>query len=593
MYSFSQVLDHSIEIIVDGDYVTTKKSITVQINNSSQKWLGEIEIPFQESYEPQIHEAVIINRQGEIVRKLKKKEITTQSIRSSISFYEDNYQKKFNLYWNEYPYKIKYSYSISEDNFIQLAWWYPLIAYNTPHFNCSLTLNVPGGFSFFSYISPQFDESNSKTEEGRTIYQWSLTNGFFHEPQHHSPHWRQLYPNILLMPKEFNYAKKGSAESWETYGNWIYRLNENKDQLTFEEGQVVDQLTKGVVDQMEKVKILYNHLQSNTHYVNVSIEEGGLEPYPASYVSYNGYGDCKALTIYMKALLKHIGIPSYYCLVNAGINAPDVFTDYPSAQFNHVILAVPIGKDTVWLENTNQSIPFNYLGTFTQGRKALWVSENNSQLIATPKMTEEDLKEYGKFDFVLSDSGTSVTIRHLLGGEKFETYLSLSQIDNEEELIDFVRESIDIKDLEIIEYETLSTVENKVEINLKAKCYNQSRSVGNYKIISHPKVELPEINPVEKRHHPFKIPVVINRQIDTNISIHDSSSNSIEFPTNTSLSSQFGEYEILYETDSRKIEIKERLHIYSQNYTKTEYLKFCEFINKVSSVQNKSSILLK
>ena len=52
----------------------------------------------------------------------------------------------------------------------------------------------------------------------------------------------------------------------------------------------------------------------------------------------------------MRSLLQVIGVESYYTLVMAGENAPSIINNFPSPQFNHAILCVPVDKDTIWLE---------------------------------------------------------------------------------------------------------------------------------------------------------------------------------------------------------------------------------------------------
>ena len=87
----------------------------------------------------------------------------------------------------------------------------------------------------------------------------------------------------------------------------------------------------------------------------------------------------------MYSLLKAAGIRSYYALVKAGDNDHFLIEDFPCNQFNHVILCVPLQKDTVWLECTNQTMPTGYLSEFTGNRKALLVDETGGILVSTPK----------------------------------------------------------------------------------------------------------------------------------------------------------------------------------------------------------------
>jgi hypothetical protein len=59
--------------------------------------------------------------------------------------------------------------------------------------------------------------------------------------------------------------------------------------------------------------------------------------------------------------------------------------DFPENGFNHVILCVPDQKDSVWLECTSSSNEFNELGTFTENRYALLITDEGGALVPTPK----------------------------------------------------------------------------------------------------------------------------------------------------------------------------------------------------------------
>src|SRR5690606_29575405 len=117
-------------------------------------------------------------------------------------------------------------------------------------------------------------------------------------------------------------------------------------------------------------------------------------------------------TNYMYSILKEVGITSYYSLIRAGENAKYITEDFPSQQFNHVILSVPIHEDTIWLECTSQTMPAGYLGDFTTDRPALIVDEKGGKMVRTPKYAMDQNLQIRNIKAVLGENGTLSTNIH-------------------------------------------------------------------------------------------------------------------------------------------------------------------------------------
>ena len=66
-------------------------------------------------------------------------------------------------------------------------------------------------------------------------------------------------------------------ENWDDFGKWYYNnLIKDKIDLSESEKQAIVQLVDGIDDPAEKVRILYEYMQTKTRYVNISIGlEGG------------------------------------------------------------------------------------------------------------------------------------------------------------------------------------------------------------------------------------------------------------------------------------------------------------------------------
>ena len=121
----------------------------------------------------------------------------------------------------------------------------------------------------------------------------------------------------------------------------------------------------------------------------------------------------------MKSALATVGIESYYTLIYGDSKPIKIDQRIPSQQFNHVILCVPLEQDTVWLENTSSSSPFNYLGVFTQNRKGLLVNGDKSELVNTPALTQEQCLIESKFGFSLDTDNTLIISKSVNGMNDF------------------------------------------------------------------------------------------------------------------------------------------------------------------------------
>lgn len=104
----------------------------------------------------------------------------------------------------------------------------------------------------------------------------------------------------------------------------------------------------GCKNNKEKLNRLYSYLQQNMRYVSIQLGIGGWKPMNVQQVHDFKYGDCKALSNYMKHVLNVAGIPSKYVIINAGVAENLDDTTLVRNSFNHAILAAFPDNDTVF-----------------------------------------------------------------------------------------------------------------------------------------------------------------------------------------------------------------------------------------------------
>lgn len=256
------------------------------------------------------------------------------------------------------------------------------------------------------YKNRKTDVQPVVSENGGVItWQWKVEQVKALQYEKGSP--RGNLPAVLITPTYFemdDYA--GDFMSWQRFGEWYWKLSEGAANLTPEKAAFFRDMVKDIPDTEGKIKKLYHFLQNNYRYVSIQLGIGGFKPFDAMYVEKNKFGDCKALSNFMQTILGAVGIKSHQALINAGSNENPVDPDFANNPFNHVILCVP-GKDSIWLECTSRDAPFGQLGSFTENRYALLITENGGKLVPTPRSRAADNLLTGKSHVALQPDGSA------------------------------------------------------------------------------------------------------------------------------------------------------------------------------------------
>ncbi|CAN5546983.1 hypothetical protein BH23BAC1_BH23BAC1_11600 [soil metagenome] len=351
----------------------------------------------------------VYDEKGKLVQKIKSSDIEDVSSISNISIFEDDRLKIFKSKIYYYPYTIEYEYEIITRGLLTYSPWYPIFSTETSLVKASFQVTTPKDFRIRYLERNDVAKPNiSGDAQANNIYFWKVDNLAVIKLEEKGPDPFELLPQVMIGPYEFEMeGYKGNFSSWQSMGEWINQLNAGRDALSENTIKIVKDLVKDEPDELSKARKIYDHLQNNTRYVSIQLGIGGLQPFEASKVEKNGYGDCKALTNYTKSLLKVVGIESYYTLINAGPNASAVVTDFSSLQFNHAFLCLPLKQDTFWLECTDQQVPFGYLGYFTNDRHVLVVNEQGGKLVKTPAASPYHNLQSSKITVHLQSNGNA------------------------------------------------------------------------------------------------------------------------------------------------------------------------------------------
>ena len=444
--------------------IKSEKSATVSVTEvrTILNKNGEENSYFRETYNPMYKissvKGKVYDESGKQIRSFGYDDVIDRSYISGSSMYEDTRVKFIDAKCMAFPFTVEYTYQID----LKQTLFFPTWSHaddNVSYENSLFVVKVPLGYDL-RYKEYNLEKGVVKTNrDGEDVYTWTLSNlkARINEPM--SSITMPDYPLVLLAPKNFTFGEsKGSSESWKEFGKWASTLIDGKDKLPEYTVAKMKEITASCKNDFEKVKKVYEYMQQKTRYVNISVGMGGFQPFDATVVDKFSYGDCKALSNYTKALLSAVGIKSYYTLAGAGTGSNSIDESFPSNQFNHVMVCVPIEKDTIWLECTNQRMPCGYNGDFTDDRQVLLVDGENSRLVRTRTYSanENCINRHSNVTFTDESSGMA-EVKAVYKGLCYDNILPIYYADDADKK-KIVTQSINLPSFTLDKF---SYVENK------------------------------------------------------------------------------------------------------------------------------------
>ena len=546
--------------------------------------------------------AKIYDALGKQIKKYSKRKFSDVSAISGGTLYSDERVKYVDYIPVAYPYTVVFEseYKNSSTGFIPR--WYPTEGYYVGIEKSQYKLNNPLKIivrtkkkNFKNYpIQDKSSEFNLHYifENQRAIKPEALTIAS-----------RDLMPYLIVALNNFSLkGVKGYASNWKEFGKWENNnLISGRDILEPATVTKIKDLVKDVDNPIEKAKLIYEFVQNKTRYIGVQVGIGGWKPILANQVDKVGYGDCKGLTNYTKALLAAVGITSYYTLVYAKQKI-NIDKDFATFQGNHAILNIPAselsGGNDVWLECTSQTIPFGFLGDFTDDRDVLVITPEGGVIKRTPSYKNETNLQTTKATIRLDEKGTiQATLVRVSKGLKFDNRYHYDRYPKEELIKHY--KSKDWSYNNNLEVESVKLKNDKEQVVFTE---DFSISIEDYATVTDEEI-LFRVNFfnknsfIPKRYRNRKLPLQISR------GFKDEDDSIIEIPKgyqvetlfeDKSIINKFGMYQIsIDKIDEHHIKYKRTLFIKEGLYPKEDYKAYRAFRRKVAKNDNLRIALIK
>ena len=577
--------------------VNTKRVVTV-VNGKGLSDLNAVE-HYDKKTSVNTVQATIYNAFGNEIKKIKRKDFIDQCIIDGITVFSDNRFIYVKYIPTDYPFTIVYESEVETSNTAFIPAWLPITSYNSSVEKSVLNVVFPENLGF------KFKELNfsgfpiKKIIENSTQLSFIAENLSAQKQEEKSLDFSELYPRVMLGLEFFNLEGiDGHAKTWSEFGKWYYEtILPGTSELSEETKLKIKNLVGSETDLVKKTQIIYKYVQEKSRYVSIQVGIGGFKPMLAKDVDRLGYGDCKALSNYTKALLDVVNVPSYNTILYGGNSKNNIKSDFVSFQGNHMILCVPNQAKNIFLECTSQDDPFGYQGNFTDDRDVLVIKPDGGEIIHTTIYEDEkntqktngkiSIQENGNFSGELSmiSSGSQYALKSGIEKEspsekekyykEYWDYISNLKIINLKNIND--KEKITFTENVSLSAESFGKISgNNLIFNINA--FNQYSS---------------NLKRIRNRKTPFEIQ---RGFVDTDeIEIKIPLSFSIEsIPDNIHLKAKFGTYETTAtKKDANTIIYSRIFSIKKAYYKNSEYEEYRNFMEQVSKNDNAKIVIVK
>jgi hypothetical protein len=577
--------------------IITKRVVTV-LNEKGLSAIDAIESYDKRTYIRNI-EATVYDILGKEIKKIKRKDFKDQSAVDGGALFSDNRYLYLDYTPVQYPFTVVFDSEIETSTTAFIPKWYPSSDYFVSVEKSILNVKYPDNLGFkkmeFNFLNSKID----KTIDTATQLSYTATNILAQKQEDYSPVSSSIFPKVMMGLELFHLeGVDGNAKTWKEFGQWYSdKILLGTTDLPNETKMKVKALVGDEKDPIKKAKLIYNFVQQKVRYISIQVGIGGWKPMLASDVDRLGYGDCKALTNYTKALLDVVNVPSYYTILYGDRKKLSIESDFVSMQGNHVILSIPNGDNYTWLECTSQEDPFGYQGTFTDDREVLVIKPDGGEIVRTKVYEDNGNTQISKGTYALSSNGDfSGKITIASEGSQYNQKAFIENRQPTDKEAHYKEYWGHINNLKIIKI-SFSNDKDKIRLteNVAIEAVNYGSLTSNkliFVVNAFNKTNA-YVKRVRNRKNPLEIQIGFLDEDEITITLPFGFS--AEFlPENYELNSKFGNYKTeIIKTDTANLVYKRTLFVKKGLYSNKEYDEYRLFIEQISRNDNAKIILTK
>ena len=219
-----------------------------------------------------------------------------------------------------------------------------------PYLTTRYSLLVENGVKFRHKFSKEEIPAQVEAKDEFTLHTWEKQNqpGLTFEDK--MPELSDVGNNLFF----------STIPDWTFVSNWYHDLAASKSKVNLEVKEAVGNVLAGKsnITDLEKARLIYEHIVGNIKYLSVSFLQSGLIPQKASHTLNTRLGDCKDVSTLFVAMCREAGLKAELVLVSSRNNGKHQML-LPSIDFNHCIARLTASGKDYYIELTSDKLPFN------------------------------------------------------------------------------------------------------------------------------------------------------------------------------------------------------------------------------------------
>jgi Domain of Unknown Function with PDB structure (DUF3857)/Transglutaminase-like superfamily len=290
------------------------------------------------------------------------------------------------------------SVEVEDQPYVQADDW--VVQDSEPVAQAHYSLQLPPGWQ---YQAIWFNHDDvPAVAQGPGQWQWDVTNVRPIRAEESMPPLDAIHAHmsVSLVPAG---GAAGVLHSWHDLGVWYQGLTQGRRDASPAIKHETAELTAAAPTVLARMQNLADFVQNRIRYVGIELGVGGYQPHPAAEVFDHAYGDCKDKVTLLSAMLKEIGIDSFYVVVNSRRGAVTATTP-ANLGFDHVIVAIqlPAGVEDpallavqthpklgrlLFFDPTNTLTPLGRLDGELQSGYGLLIGPDGGELLQLPQQS--------------------------------------------------------------------------------------------------------------------------------------------------------------------------------------------------------------